>query len=367
VQTTTATELTRRLRIEPVLPGDDEALAAWHATYDAASRFGREFSTPYALPEIRADLTTANPGERMLLWSGYVDEPWEPLQHQQGVGAATAVTGVAVTGIMFLPLMDNLQQAWVEVDTLPALRRRGLGSQMLDHLVQVARDQGRSILASEAAYPYAGPADGAGQESVEFLLRRGFTLGLADVQRRLELPADEALLERLVQESAPHHTDYAIRSFTGPVPEDLRAAYARTVGELLAEAPMGELHLEREVIDEERMRAGDERFAAAGRTRWNTVAVAGDGTVAAYSELVVPEHDPGMVYQWGTLVLPEHRGHRLGLATKAANLLRLQHHRPDLREVRTYNAESNTHMVAVNDAMGFRPVERLGEFERRLA
>ena len=66
-------------------------------------------------------------------------------------------------------------------------------------------------------------------------------------------------------------------------------------------------------------------------------------------------------------MLPEHRGHRLGLATKAANLLRLQRHRPDLREVRTYNAESNTHMVAVNDAMGFLPVERLGEFERRLA
>jgi hypothetical protein len=33
----------------------------------------------------------------------------------------------------------------------------------------------------------------------------------------------------------------------------------------------------------------------------------------------------------------------------------------------TYNAEDNRHMIAVNEAMGFRPVERLGEYQRRLA
>jgi len=32
----------------------------------------------------------------------------------------------------------------------------------------------------------------------------------------------------------------------------------------------------------------------------------------------------------------------------------------------TYNAESNTHMVGVNEALGFRPVERLGNLQRRL-
>jgi hypothetical protein len=34
--------------------------------------------------------------------------------------------------------------------------------------------------------------------------------------------------------------------------------------------------------------------------------------------------------------------------------------------VHTWNAEVNTHMVAVNDALGFRPVEYLAEFQRRL-
>ena len=77
-------------------------------------------------------------------------------------------------------------------------------------------------------------------------------------------------------------------------------------------------------------------------------------------------HEPGKAYQWGTLVLREHRGHRLGQATKAHNLLWLQRERADLTLLVTYNAEVNRHMIAVNEAMGFRPVERLGEYQRTL-
>jgi GNAT superfamily N-acetyltransferase len=106
--------------------------------------------------------------------------------------------------------------------------------------------------------------------------------------------------------------------------------------------------------------------AAAGRTTYTTVALTPDGAVVAYTDLVVPSHDPGRAYQWGTLVAPEHRGHRLGLAVKAHNLRQLQHHCPDLRILSTFNAEVNRHMVEVNERLGFRPVERLGEFQRKL-
>ena len=52
---------------------------------------------------------------------------------------------------------------------------------------------------------------------------------------------------------------------------------------------------------------------------------------------------------------------------KVANLRLLQRERPDIVRLTTYNAEVNTHMVAVNEAMGFRPVARLGDFQKRLA
>ena len=56
----------------------------------------------------------------------------------------------------------------------------------------------------------------------------------------------------------------------------------------------------------------------------------------------------------------EHRGHRLGLATKAVNLRAVQAARSDLTLVVTQNAETNDYMVAINELMGFRAGRGLG-------
>ena len=335
-------------QIVPLDPFNDAALAAWHATYFTSTTHQREFSTPWMLEEMRAELRSDNPGNKQLAWSGLVD------------GA------VVTTGSMFLPLRDNLKQAWIDVHTHPDRRREGHGSAMLEHLVDEARGRGRSIIATEASYPYDGPADGAGQQNVDFLLRRGFTFGLGDVQRALDLPVDDTLLEELASEAATHHRDYEIRQFRGPVPGDIIESFGDLIGSLVTEAPMGEIEVEREVFAAERIRADEKTLAESGRTKYTTVAMADDGTVAAYTDFVVAEHDPGRVYQWGTLARPEHRGHRLGVAVKARNLSWLQQERPDLKLLTTYNAEVNAHMIGVNDLMGYRPVERLGEFQRKL-
>jgi RimJ/RimL family protein N-acetyltransferase len=129
---------------------------------------------------------------------------------------------------------------------------------------------------------------------------------------------------------------------------------------------MGDLEFEPEAYPPERIRAQEQIAAAAGRTRYTTVAQAPDGECVAYTELVVPAHDPGRVYQWGTLVAPGHRGHRLGLAVKVHNLRWLQQERPDLRFVTTFNAEVNRPMIEVNERMGFRPVERSAELKLQL-
>lgn len=340
--------MTTTVEIRPLEATDDAAMRAWHATYLAAQVFGREYSTPWMLEEVRADLLADRPGGRTLAYGGYV------------AGA------VVTTGTIELPLMDNTHLAFLDVNTHPDHRRRGHGSAMLEHLAAVAREHGRRTLGAEAATPYDAGVDGAGQPNTEFLRHRGFDLALGNVMRVLDLPADQERLRRLAEEAAPHHGGYAIRQFRGPVPDDIVEAFGRLVGTLVTEAPTGELERENEVFDAARIRADEEVFAASGRTKYTTVAVAEDGDVAAYSELVVPAHDPGRVYQWGTLVQPAHRGHRLGVATKVRNLLWLQEERDDLRLLVTYNAEVNRHMIAVNEAMGFRAVERLGEYERRL-
>ena len=37
-----------------------------------------------------------------------------------------------------------------------------------------------------------------------------------------------------------------------------------------------------------------------------------------------------------------------------------------MRRLTTYNAEVNAHMIGVNEEIGFRPVARLGDFQKRL-
>ncbi len=44
----------------------------------------------------------------------------------------------------------------------------------------------------------------------------------------------------------------------------------------------------------------------------------------------------------------------------------LQRESPFTRRVLTWNAEVNGHMIGVNERLGFVPVERSGEFQKRL-
>ena len=336
------------MQVVPLAADDPTAMAAWHATYHAAHVHGVEHPSPWMLEEMRAEFLLLRPGERTLPFAGLVD------------GACVA------TGTLTLPMMDNLHLGDVDVAVHPEHRRRGHGTQMLAHLTAEARAAGRDTLSAEAVWAYDAPADGAGTAGAAFLTHHGFEFSLGDVKRLLDLPADEARLARLADEATPHHRGYTLRDFSGPVPDDLLTAFGDLVGSLVTEAPMGTLDLEPEVFDEARIRADEQVFAASGRTKHTTVAVSATGELAGYSELVVPLHDVGTVYQWGTLVRPAHRGHRLGVAMKVHNLLRMQAQVTGRSRLFTYNAEVNAHMIAVNDAMGFRPVQRLGEFQKKL-
>ena len=336
------------MEIRPLDASDPAAMADWHASFHAAHVFGQDYPSPWMLEEMRAEFLGDRAGERMEPFGGYVEG------------------GCVCTGLVELPQMDNLHIARVEVATHPGHRGRGYASAMLDHLTAVAVAQGRNTLTADAVWAYDGPADGAGTPNADFLTRRGFAFSLGDVKRVLELPVDQGLLARLADEVAPHHPGYTLRDFAGPVPEDIIDAFGNLVGSLITEAPMGDLDFEPEVFDATRIRADEKVFEASGRTKYTTVAVAPDGSLAAYSELVVPTYDPEHVYQWGTLVRPEHRGHRLGMATKVHNLGCFQEAESGRSRLFTYNAEVNTHMIGVNDAMGFRPVQRLGEFQKKL-
>jgi GNAT superfamily N-acetyltransferase len=336
------------MQIRSVDPADTAEVTAFHEASREASTHGLENATPRELGEVAAQLRAVPVGERFCAVAGYDGGR------------------VVATGLLGLPLMDNLSTAQVQVTTRPGERRRGHGRRVLEHLVALADEEGRTVLQSEISWNHTDAPDGRGTPGVEFATRHGFELSLVDVKRALSLPVPAERLEALRVRTGGHHRDYVLRDWEGPVPDELVEDFGALMGSLAREAPMGDLVLEDEVFDAARIRAEEEVLVAAGRRKHTTVAVAADGTLAAYTELVVSDHDPAHVFQWGTLVRPAHRGHRLGMAVKLRNLARVQAAEPGRSLVVTWNAEVNAPMVAVNDALGFRPVGRLGEFQRRL-
>jgi GNAT superfamily N-acetyltransferase len=335
------------LEIRPVDPADAPAFAAFHDVYLAAAlAIGAGVSSPFVREEYRAFF-----GDRSSSWTG---------------GFAGSLGGeTVVVGRLGTPLLDNRESAEVDVHVDPRFQRRGLGSDLLAVLEAGARERGRRLLNAEASWTYDAGAAGAGAAGPEFARAHGFTLGLSDVKRRACLPADEGLLDALAAEAAPHHPAYTLRSWVGPVPDQLAEGWVRLESTLVTEAPTGELHREPEAADVAVLREREAMTAQQGRTKFNTVALDARGELVAYSDIATTVHEPDRAYQWGTLVRQDARGHRLGLAVKVANQRLLERERPDVRELITYNAEVNRHMIGVNERLGFVPVARLGEFQKR--
>jgi len=152
----------------------------------------------------------------------------------------------------------------------------------------------------------------------------------------------------------------------GPVPDDLAASYVALKNLLQTEAPSGDLEVEpgRETTAD--LVVEDRTLAESGRTRVASYALDRDGTVVAYAVAASSNAGHRHVDQWGTLVAPAHRGHRLGLAVKCAMLRALSESFPDKAFIETTNAETNAHMVAINEALGFEVVQVYGDFQKRL-
>ena len=334
------------IEIQQVDPFDAAAVDAWWEVYATALRADR--------------------GDDAVLWSR--EETRTELQQDSATLERYAFlaqrdgTVVGAAGLA-LPLKDNAHLADVAVYVAPDERRKGVGSALLAELEARATARSRRTLLAETSWAASAPADGTGHPGVEFARKHGYALALGDRESVLDLPVAEELLDRLAAQ-APED-DYVLRSWIGPVPEDIVAEWAELSSSLDTEAPTGDLDIEAETPDVAQIRESEELVAAQGRTSFCVVALAPDGRVAAYSQLVV-SGDDASAYQWGTLVRREDRGHRLGMRVKLENLCRLHREMPGTPRVVTYNAESNVHMLAVNVALGFRPSGRLAELQKRI-
>jgi len=271
---------------------------------------------------------------------------------------------VAGASLISLPLCDNRDVANLNLLAVdPARRRRGLGSALWAYVQGVARAAGRSRVFVPVEVPLI--AEDPAPES--FCAALGFELAFASSKRRISVPAPEALLAQLERAAAPHAAaDYDIVRWTDACPQrwlDARIALARAMS---TDTPHAEI-VEPSAVDERRHRD----FEAMTDQMQRTTYVAGavhrtSGDLVAFSDIAVSRIDPVLGYQWDTIVLGAHRGHRLGILVKIANLCAVAEASAGTRWLETWNADDNGPMIAVNEALGFERVARGGIWQRGL-
>jgi GNAT superfamily N-acetyltransferase len=330
---------------ERVDPRDAEAFDAWYDVHQAALDDGREFPVMWAREEMRVGLLTESPYFTKEIWA---------VRDEAGA--------IAGTLYLELPMKDNTTVINPNIAVDADLRRRGYGTILARTVAERAAAFGRTTVHAQIDLPI----DGAPTPGQAFAAANGLTVANVEVHRVLELPLAEDFLSGLAAKVAEHHQGYRLISWQDRCPDEYVDAYAAMQATFDLEAPMGDLEVEAAAYDAARVRVGEEQRLAQGRSGWITVAEAPDGTLAGYTELYVGVHDPLNAFQWGTLVSPAHRGHRLGLALKVRNHTELQRSHSERRIVHTWNAEQNTPMNAVNAELGFRPVELAQELQRRI-
>ena len=256
----------------------------------------------------------------------------------------------------------HLAEVWGLVD--PAYRRRGIGRALLAAVRELCAGMGRDTLHFEARVPVpGGPGVPDGQAFCEVT---GMERALEENYLRLDLSAlsdvDEAGLERLRASAWERAEGYSLLQWcdgvAGDPPAEVVPGLVALLNRFFGDTPTGSMEVEELAYTPERFMADNATGVRQGRFTVNT-AVRHDATgeIAAWTKIHNRRTAPHYGLQGITMAAAAHRGHRLGTVVKTENLAYLRRELPDVTVIDTDNAASNTHMLRVNEAMGFKPFQ----------
>ncbi len=257
-----------------------------------------------------------------------------------------------------LPRWDNTHLGWLDIQTHPDHRGQGVGDRLHETSLELLRVGDRSLLMTGAW---------ADSHREKFWLSHGVTVGMRAAQRRLMVAdLDWHRLDRRLAEARTASAAYEVVEVPLPTPPELIEDMMR-LQQVMNDAPIDDLQIEDEVWPEERLR-GLERAAELRGQRWHRLVARrrSDGELAGHTVVVVEDERAHLGIQEDTEVVPAHRGHTLGLRLKIEMLQLLRDRESQLRQIDTWNAESNQHMIAVNEALGCVVVGRSVEMQKQL-
>jgi GNAT superfamily N-acetyltransferase len=316
-------------RIERWNPSDGETLRGFLEVRQAVHAVDDPLGPPKSARVLGAWLRAG--------WIGDPQEAWFVPGPEPG--------GVVAWYRLSLPDLENRDRAVLIILVRPECRRQGIGRALLRHAAERAAAAGRVVLDGEVRDGLAGDA---------FAAWAGATPGLTETVRVLELrTAPAGKFAELRAAAARAAAGYSLVSWTGPTPDEYLEPMAALVN-AFGDAPR-DAGVEAETWDARRLRERGDAVLKILGVREYTVAAVHDATgeLAAMTQLNVDPEYPAWGHQGLTAVTRAHRGHRLGLLVKTANLDWVAVIEPEMEWIRTGNAADNEHMIAVNDALGF--------------
>ncbi|MEU0152485.1 GNAT family N-acetyltransferase [Micromonospora fulviviridis] len=282
---------------------------------------------PWRENSLREYLSEVMPGERRISWVAEADP-------------AADGTPAPMLGHVNVLLLGGM--GVLEVLVHPALRRTGLGRELLRVAARRVWDEGFQSIGVEVV---------GDTPAVAFYEALGFTREYVETRSVLDLGAVEwpALAEMATEVGAGYHVEFC----PGGPPDDLIEAYARAKAEV-RDVDDGELRPSS--YDPQRLRESLDTLHRRGMKPYIVLALHEQtGEVAGLTEVVVPAQHPTRADQYDTIVVRNHRGYGIDRAIKARMLLELRSAEPELAEVQTWNAQANEAMLKVNAELGYRP------------
>jgi GNAT superfamily N-acetyltransferase len=272
----------------------------------------------------------------------------------------------------------------VAVAVDPGHRGRGIGRALRERVEGIALDAGCRTLTAFSTHrpdpvgtPIPSPtgtgAVGSDDPASRFAVASGYRLG--QTARTSSLDTTEvapSLPARLARAREAAGDAYRVVSWVDATPAHLLDDMAVLHTRMSTDAPPGDLPQVEDGFDADRVRAAEARRASSGRVGLTTaVEHVASGRLVGFTEIAVSpsgrrSDGHAYTYQQDTIVLREHRGHRLGMLLKVENLLLLAREAPEADRVVTWNADENRPMLAVNEELGFRHVATSGSWLREV-
>lgn len=339
------------IEIMPINPLDRDLVGGWIETQRAVVAHdlpGEPLPTP-AFQRLR-----------LLLWPASLN-----------VERYVARRGDTVVGALqySMPNQDNQHLLELELEVHPDHRRQGIGTALIEFTEKRAAELGRdTILAFTPDSLPGGPRfDHSGQHFAE---ARGYAVVDQEIHRRndLTLVGDDELA-RLYAAAWEKAAGYELVQWVNECPEEIIDGYAALNERMYTDPPMGEdLDIRPAKYDAARIRDTEWTAMERGQTQFASAVVHVEtGEVAGMTGIGLLPGEELHAWQQDTIVEEKHRGHRLGIVLKIANQRLMRRYRPRIRYVHTWNAEVNDHMIAINEAMGYRSLCRDLDVQKKLS